>query len=41
MYIRVLILSYSFSDYDDKILAIGYLQNIANDNEIELYNKEY
>jgi DNA-directed RNA polymerase subunit E'/Rpb7 len=40
MYIRVLILSYSFSDYDDKILAIGYLQNIANDNEIELYNKE-
>ncbi len=40
MYIRILVLSFSFSDYDDKILAIGYLQDIANEMEIELYNKE-
>jgi len=40
MYIRILILSYSFSDYDDKILAIGYLQDIANNTEIEFYKKE-
>lgn len=40
MYVRILILSYSFSDYDDKILAIGYLQDIANNTEIEFYKKE-
>jgi len=40
VYIRVLILSHTFSDYDDKILAIGYLQDVANNLEIESFNKE-
>ena len=40
IYVRILILSFSFSDYDDKILAIGYLQDIANDLEIEYFKNE-
>ena len=40
MYVRILIFSFQFSDYDDKILVIGYLQDIANDSEIEFYKKE-
>ena len=40
IYIKVLILSSSFSDYDMNILAIGYLEDIAIDEEINNYNKE-
>lgn len=40
IYLRVLVLSSSFSDYDTKILTIGYLQDIATDEEINLYNLE-
>jgi len=40
MYIRILVLSKSFSDYDKNILVIGYLQDIATAEEIELYNKQ-
>ena len=40
MYIKILVLSSSFSDYDDKILTIGYLENIATENEVKLYNDE-
>jgi DNA-directed RNA polymerase subunit E'/Rpb7 len=40
IYVRILILSFSFSDYDNKILAIGYLQDIANDVEIEYFKNE-
>lgn len=37
MYIRVLILSKSFGDYDKNILVIAYLQDIANQEQIEQY----
>lgn len=37
MYIRILILSKSFGDYDKNILVIGYLQDIATQEQIEKY----
>lgn len=37
MYLRVLVLSRSFSNYDKNILVIGYLQDIATQKEIEEY----
>jgi DNA-directed RNA polymerase subunit E'/Rpb7 len=37
MYIRVLVLSRSFSDYDKNIIVIGYLQDIATQEEIDKY----
>jgi DNA-directed RNA polymerase subunit E'/Rpb7 len=40
-YIRVLILSISFSNYDNQILAIGFMQGLANPTEIQLFNDEY
>lgn len=40
VYLRVLVLSSSFSDYDTKILTIGYLQDIANEHEINIYHQE-
>jgi len=40
MYIRVLVLSKSFSDHDKNILVIGYLQDIATPIEIEQYFKQ-
>jgi DNA-directed RNA polymerase subunit E'/Rpb7 len=39
MYIRILILSKSFGDYDKNILVIGYLQDIATEEQIEQYYK--
>jgi len=41
MYIRILVLSRSFSDYDKNILVIGYLQDIANKDEINEFNENY
>ena len=35
MYIKILVLSKSFSDYDKNILVIGFMQNIATDEEIK------
>ena len=40
-FIRVLILSSSFSDYDRNILAIGYLQDIATKEEITEYENKF
>jgi DNA-directed RNA polymerase subunit E'/Rpb7 len=37
MYLRVLVLSKSFGNYDKNILVIGYLQDIATQKEIEEY----
>jgi DNA-directed RNA polymerase subunit E'/Rpb7 len=37
MYIRVLILSSSFSDCDSNILVIGYLQDISTEEEKKIY----
>ena len=37
MYLRVLVLSKSFSNYDKNILVIGYLQDMATPKEIEDY----
>lgn len=37
MYLRVLVLSKSFSNYDKNILVIGYLQDIATQKEIVDY----
>jgi len=39
-HIRVLILSSSFSDYDRNILAIGYIQDLATEEEIDNFNKQ-
>jgi len=38
-YIRVLILSYSFNEYSKNILVIGYLQDIADEDEIKFFNE--
>jgi len=40
MYVRIKTLSFTFSDYDSNILVIGYLQDVANEEEIEFYNNE-
>lgn len=37
MYLRVLVISKSFSNYDKNILVIGFLQDIAKENEINQY----
>jgi DNA-directed RNA polymerase subunit E'/Rpb7 len=37
MFIRVLVLSKSFSDYDSNILAIAYLQDIATQEQINQF----
>ncbi len=37
MYIRIIVLSKSFSDQDKNIIVIGYLQDIANKNEINQF----
>lgn len=37
MFIRVLVLSRSFSDYDKNIIVIGFLQDIATQDEINQY----
>ncbi len=39
MYIKVLVLSSSFSDYEKTILVIGYLQDIATQEEYEKFMK--
>lgn len=38
MYIRILVLSKSFGDYDKNILVIGYLQDIATDEQIKQFS---
>jgi len=40
MFIRVLILSSTFSNYDTDIISIAYLQDIATDEEVKIYEKE-
>jgi DNA-directed RNA polymerase subunit E'/Rpb7 len=39
MFVRILILSKSFGDYDKNILIIGYLQDIATKEQVEQYYK--
>jgi DNA-directed RNA polymerase subunit E'/Rpb7 len=41
MYIRVLVLQSSFVNYDTKIVAVAYLQDMATEDEIKLYEKEH
>lgn len=40
MYIRVLVLSSTFSDYEKTILVIGFLQDIATEEEYQKYMKK-
>ena len=40
IYIKVLVLSSSFSNYDTDILTIGFLQDIATSEEVELYKED-
>jgi len=40
MFIRVLILSSTFSHYDTCIISMAYLQDIATEEEIKIYEKE-
>lgn len=40
MYIKVLILQSTFSHYDTNIIAISFLQNIATEQEIMMFDKE-
>jgi DNA-directed RNA polymerase subunit E'/Rpb7 len=40
MYIKVLILSSTFSHYDTNIIAISYLQDIATAPEVKLFERE-
>jgi hypothetical protein len=37
MFVKVLILQSTFSNYDTTIIAIGNLHDIAKDNEIEAF----
>lgn len=37
MYLKVLVLSKSFSNYDKNIIVIGFLQNIATQQEVNKY----
>lgn len=39
MFIRILVLSKSFGDYDKNILVIGYLQDIATEEQINKFYK--
>lgn len=40
MYLRVIVISRSFSNYDDNILVIGFLQDIATQKEIDEYSQK-
>jgi DNA-directed RNA polymerase subunit E'/Rpb7 len=40
MYIKVLILASTFNNYDINIIAISYLQDVATEQEIKLFEKE-
>jgi DNA-directed RNA polymerase subunit E'/Rpb7 len=40
MYIKVLILSSTFSHYDTNIIAISYLQDIATEQEVKMFERE-
>jgi DNA-directed RNA polymerase subunit E'/Rpb7 len=40
LYVKVLILQSTFSNYDTSIIAIGNLHDIATDDEIAMYNKD-
>lgn len=40
MYIKVLILSSTFSHYDTHIIAISHLQDIATDTEVKMFERE-
>ena len=40
MFIKVRVMSSSFSDADTNILVIGFLVDIANPEEIEMFNKQ-
>jgi DNA-directed RNA polymerase subunit E'/Rpb7 len=37
MFIKIIVLSLSFSNYDNEILSIGFMQDIATTEEIEKY----
>lgn len=39
-YVRILVLSSTFSNFDTNIISIGYLQDIASDEEIKFYEKD-
>jgi DNA-directed RNA polymerase subunit E'/Rpb7 len=40
MYIRVLVLSSSFGDYDTNIIVIGFLQDIATQEEFNIFKED-
>ena len=40
MIVKILILSSTFGNYDNSILSIGYLQDLATPDEIKLYNDD-
>lgn len=40
MHIRVKILTYTFTNYEETILSISYLKNIATEEEIAMYEKD-
>jgi DNA-directed RNA polymerase subunit E'/Rpb7 len=40
MIVKILILSSTFGDYDTSILSIGYLQELATPDEINLYKED-
>jgi hypothetical protein len=40
MYVKVLILSSTFGNYDTSILSIGFLHDLATDEEITLFNND-
>jgi hypothetical protein len=40
MFIRILILSSTFSHYDTSIITMSFLQDIATEEEIKIYEKE-
>ncbi len=41
MYVKIIVLSKSFSDYDKHILVIGFLQDIATEEEVRQYYPEF
>ena len=41
MYIKILVLSKSFSDHDKNIIVIGYLQDMATPDEIKEFAHQY
>jgi len=40
MFVKILILSSTFGNYDTSILSIGYMQELATPDEIKLYNED-